>query len=122
MTPGHFHFFEIAQFVFSLLGVFFGCRIVYQYILDLKYANFEETDEPRRFVAWSNMRRECLVLFSQVCFLSVGLSYYVYPFPSPDIPIVQFRQVMLLVVTMALAAKSFILMRDRRLLVDLLSK
>jgi hypothetical protein len=95
---------------------------VYQYILDLKYANFEETDEPRRFVAWSNMRRECLVLFSQVCFLSVGLSYYVYPFPSPDIPIVQFRQVMLLVVTMALAAKSFILMRDRRLLVDLLSK
>ena len=123
MLTEHFRFLEIAQFVISFLGAIFGCLIVYKYLIDLKYASFDEADEPRRFVAWSNVRRECLVLFSQVGLFTVGVSYVYYPALTPSIvPIVQFRQSWLLVITTALTLKSFFLLRDRKRLVELLSK
>ncbi len=117
----HFHFPEIAQFGFSAFGVVCGCRILYQYLIDLKYAAVNDSDEPRKFVAWSTVKRECLAVFSQVCLFSVGISYHW--FPTPDFNgVIAFRQVMLLVITVALALKSYNLMRDRKHLIELLSK
>ncbi len=121
MTTGQFEVFQVAQLIVSLLGIYFGYRIVSRYLLDLRHASLEDVDRPRRFAAWSNVKREILVFLCQAMLLSVGVSYYLFPSPASLEPVIMFRQTMLLFITMALTAKSFMLLRDRRYLEALLN-
>ena len=122
MLNEHRHILELSQFGWSILGVLCGGRIVFQYLVDLAYAAKDSSGDPRRFVAWSNVRRECHVLVGQFCLLSVGISYWQVPTQHPELTnVVMFRQLMLLCVTMSLTMKSIWLLVDRYRLVKLLN-
>lgn len=112
----------ISQFIAAIIGVFYGILAVRQYSVDLAYA-ISAGDVPRQFVAKSNIRRECWVLFAQALLLFVGATYYVYPMVEGQrFDIVQIRQMCLLTITGALAAKVIGVRFDRKRLLILLSK